>query len=157
MCLTKRAQFWTDKLNREAKCHPYTLFGTLTYAPEFLPTVRFDKNLGILASEDGTFYVNSDTVNEYLDYDSKRYINLLGGHLPYFRSSDLQGFIKRVRSRVRHNPSGESKSCRYVRYFFCYEFGETKLRPHAHFLIFTGSKWFAEFITKEIPNVSTRF
>ena len=152
MCKSKRAQFWTDKLNREAKCHPYTLFGTLTYAPEFLPTVSLDSEIGCLVSSDGTFCVKSETVNDYLDYDSKRYIDLCSGYLPYFRSSDLQAFIKRLRSRVRNNPSGESKSCRYVRYFFCFEYGETKLRPHAHFLIFTGSKWFAEHQTDVVAS-----
>ena len=144
MCLSKRAQFWTDKLNRESKCHPYTLFGTLTYAPEFLPFLSYDSEHEALVSSDGALCINQSELNEYLDYESKRYIDLLGGNLPYARSSDLQGFIKRLRERVRKNPSGESESCRYVRYIICYEYGETKLRPHAHFIIFTGSTWLAE-------------
>lgn len=144
VCLTKRALFWTDKLNRESKCHPYTLFGTLTYAPDFLPYLYKDYEHGGFTSSDGTLFISKDELNEYLDYDSLRYIELLDNKLPYFRISDLQAFIKRLRSRVRANPSGEPQTDRYIRYFICYEFGETKLRPHAHFLIFTRSKWFAE-------------
>ena len=41
-CKAAKASRWTQKLNNEAKCHPYVFFGTLTYAPEFLPMLKVD-------------------------------------------------------------------------------------------------------------------
>lgn len=145
LCKSKRARFWTDKMNRESKCHPYTLFGTLTYSPEFLPILSYDREHEALVSDDGSlcFSINGK-IKDYLDHDSLHYIRLNNGCLPYFRVSDMQRFVKRLRSRIASNPSGEPKSCRYLRFVFVGEYGETKLRPHMHFVFYTGSKWFAE-------------
>lgn len=162
VCLSRRAQKWTHRLNDEAKCHPYQIFSTLTYAPENLPLAKFDKlaryrsdsSLSIsFQAVDGTFLIPFDDVKYHLDTDSLDYIRLNNNYLPYARISDVQKFIKRLRARVSNqrgvksglwNNSGEPLQCRYVRYFAVSEYGETCLRPHFHLIIYTGSKWFAE-------------
>lgn len=143
-CRSRRSTFWTAKLNRESECHPYVIFGSLTYSPEFLPVLEQRFVDGDVYFEDGSFSISNNELTDYLDYDSKKYIELNKGFLPYLRFSDAQGFVKRVRERIRSNGSGEERGSRYLRYFLCGEFGETKLRPHFHFLFFTRSKWFAE-------------
>ena len=143
-CKSKRASFWTSKLNRESKCHPYVIFGTLTYSPVFLPVLEQRYHDGDLYFEDGSLSLSFNELENFLDYDSKKYIELYKGFLPYLKFEDAQGFIKRLRERIRTNGSGEKSSCRYLRYFLCGEYGETALRPHFHFIFYTGSKWFAE-------------
>ena len=139
-CKAAKASLWTRKLNNEAKCHPYVFFGTLTYAPEFLPRLLADWTNGFLYDEKGAFF-NIKDLN--LDYDSINYIRSRGC-LPVYNVEDVQKFVKRVRERIRVNKSGEPRKNRYLRYFVVAEYGETLLRPHYHFIFFTGSEWFAE-------------
>lgn len=140
MCKSARASRWTQKLNNEAKCHPYVFFGTLTYAPEFLPYLDVDWTNGFLYNERGAFYSLKDL---NLDYDSIEFIRSRKC-LPVFDVPAVQKFIKRVRERIRVNKSGEPRKNRYLRYYVVAEYGETLLRPHYHFIFYTGSKWFAE-------------
>lgn len=142
-CKAKKMSEWTDKLNRESECHPYSFFGTLTYAPEFLPFYHVDFEKQMFISKDGSCFFEFNELNDYLDYDSIRYIKFCGNSLPCVDLSHAQRFFKRLRSRISKNPSGEPANVRYVRYFCCSEYGETKLRPHYHFILFTASSWFA--------------
>ena len=141
MCKQKRASNWTRRLNLESKSHPYVFFGTLTYAPMYLPVLQVDwSGDGCLYDNKGTFYSLKELD---LDDESKEFIRVRQC-LPVFRSEDVQKFIKRLRQRVARNKSGEPKNRRYIRYFVAAEYGETLLRPHLHFIIWTRSKWFAE-------------
>ena len=98
-CKAAKASLWTRKLNNEAKCHPYVFFGTLTYAPEFLPRLLADWSNGFLYDEKGAFF-NIKDLN--LDYDSINFIRSRGC-LPVYNVEDVQKFVKRVRERIRVN------------------------------------------------------
>lgn len=126
-CRARRAMDWTARLNNERSVHRFCLFGTLTYNDSHLPKVA----------------ISEDLYNE-LDVDSCRFVDVNNGFLPVGNKEDVQKFIKRVRERVRTNPSSEGRDVRYVRYFVVNEFGETTFRPHYHFLFFFSSEWFAE-------------
>ena len=141
MCRSNKSAKWTERLEIERSCHPYCLFGTLTYSDKYLPRFEYlDKDVYDPQSGELVLY---DDIKDYVDYFSTSYIDTLG-FLPVGKVSDCQRFIKRVRDRVYNNPSSERPECRYIRYFLVCELGETTFRPHYHFLIFTSSKWFAE-------------
>lgn len=141
-CKTKKAIEWTNRLNQESRCHPYSFFGTLTYAPKYLPYLMADYDREVLFSpfDPEVEYKFSDLP---LDKLSHEYIKRRKC-LPVANMEDARKFIKRVRERIRSNDSGEPRENRYLRYYLVSEFGETVLRPHFHFLFFTASKWFAE-------------
>lgn len=141
-CRNKKAVEWTNRLNQESKCHPYSFFGTLTYAPEFLPylDVDFSKELLFSSSDPSLVYEFKDLPIDNLSYEYIKRRKCL----PVAKIEDVRSFIKRVRERIRSNGSGEPRENRYLRYFLVSEYGETCLRPHYHFLFFTASKWFAE-------------
>ena len=142
ICRAKKSLSWTERLELERASHPYCLFGTLTYSDEFLPkfTVSAD---GFVDESTGELVPFIDISNDYLDNTSIDYIGVRGC-LPVGSVKDCQNFIKRVRSKVLHNPSSEGRADRYVRYFLVCELGETTFRPHYHFIFFTSSKWLAE-------------
>lgn len=144
ICRAKNSLSWTERLELERSQHPFCLFGTLTYSDEFLPKFFVDpENDCFVCPNTGELVEISDISNELLDENSIEFINAKG-FLPVGDVKDCQTFIKRLRSKVLLNGSAEDRKCRYIRYFMVCELGETTFRPHYHFLIFTGSKWFAD-------------
>ena len=140
-CRSRKIQEWTSRLNIESRCHPYQLFGTLTYAPKYLPYYEVDWNRKVLFSTKEN--VEFKFVDLPLDKNSYEYLKCRRC-LPVADSAEVQKFIKRVRERIRTNQSGERADDRYLRYYLVSDFGSTVLRPHYHFIFYTGSKWFAE-------------
>lgn len=147
LCKSKRAAHWTERLEFERSCHPYCLFGTLTYNEDFLPKVYLTDD-GFLDGRSGEL-IPFNEIQDYVDTDSIKFVRSRG-FLPVGDVRDTQLFIKRLRERIR---VGKSSGCpdsidrpedRYCRYFLVNEFGPSTFRPHYHFLIFTASKWFAE-------------
>lgn len=140
-CRARKASEWTEKLNRECRVHPFSFFGTLTFAPEFLPYYTVDWENHVFTSKDDSHSFSFDPKD--LDDDSIRYIN--SRHcLPLADISLAERFIKRLRERIRSNKSGEPREVRYIRYYLVPDYGSTVLRPHFHFILCTASKWFAE-------------
>ena len=142
ICRAKKSLGWSERLERERACHPYCLFGTLTYSEEFLPKF-YPSDDGFVDTQTGELVPYSEIGNDLLDNDSIAYVESRGC-LPVGSVVDCQKFIKRLRSQVLHNKSGERQECRYVRYWMVCELGETCFRPHYHFIIYTSSKWLAE-------------
>ena len=141
-CRLRKSVEWSNRLNQESKCHPYSFFGTLTYSPKYLPYLLMDSDRKVLFSPSDSS-VEYDFKDINLDSVSYEFIKRRKC-LPVGDSKQVRKFIKRVRERIRSNNSGESRDVRYLRYFLVLEYGETCLRPHYHFLFFTASKWFAE-------------
>lgn len=138
-CVIRRASKWTRRLNEESKCHPYVLFGTLTYSNDFISHATYDGKQFILP--DQSVY----EPDFELDKASLAYLKSTGNKVFFAPARDAQLFFKRLRQKVLRDPSNtEPRECRYIRYFLVSEISETTLRPHFHFIIFTGSKWFAE-------------
>lgn len=147
ICRSKHSFSWSERLERERSCHPYCLFGTLTYSDLFLP--KFDVvDDGFVDYLTGEF-INFTDCYDYIDSVSADFVRSRGC-LPVGSVRDCQTFIKRLREKVRKGTcDGVPDSCdrpedRYLRYFMVCELGETKLRPHYHFIIFTSSKWLSE-------------
>ena len=140
-CKSRRVHEWTQRLNIECRCHPYVFFGTLTYAPKYLPYLNVDWSRKVLFSSSLDCEYNFEDLP--LDKNSYDFIKARRC-LPVANVQDVQKFIKRVRERIRTNSSGEGSEMRYLRYYLVSDFGSTLLRPHYHFIFFTGSKWFAE-------------
>lgn len=152
-CLVRHSYSWVERLEVERKCHPYTLFFTLTYSDDFCPKVFFDP-------ETETCYDNID--GEVLSYDdlelnnqdidsikSRKYVDKRGWlTFPYV--PHLQKFIKRIRSKVFENENCINK--KRVRYFIVSEYGPTNKRIHYHGLLFFESDWFANHAEEVIAS-----
>lgn len=147
LCLSKKAAHWTERLEFERSCHPFCLFGTLTYSEKYLPKVYLNED-GFLDSRSGELIPFNECYN-YVDNSSIDFIRSRG-YLGVGDVRDTQLFIKRLREKVRVGKqrglpdSTDRSESRYIRYFLVQEYGPSTFRPHYHFIIFTSSKWFAE-------------
>lgn len=122
-CKLRRITRWVSPLIREASCHKYVYFVTLTYSDNFLPTVNiydYEVDIKYLAQ-----------FNYYKDL-SKRYISFCHGNLPVHQIADVQKFIKRLRENI-FRAYGLRNA---LRYFFSSDYGSTTFRPHYHGLLF---------------------
>lgn len=148
LCRSKKAAHWTERLEFERSCHPYCLFGTLTYSDEYIPKVYLTE-AGFLDYRDGEL-IHLDDCIDYVDNVSIDFIRNRG-YLPVGNVRDTQLFIKRLRERVRVGKqkglpdSTDRLEDRYFRYFLVNEFSPTTFRAHYHFLVFTSSKWLATY------------
>lgn len=134
----------------EAATSNLVLFGTLTYAEEFIPTftVEFSEECTSL----GNFvwkshFIDEDTGEEieqfpYEDYQAlyASCLDKLSAKQGYYRSSlryrylrktDAQLFLKRLRFHFHKLFPNEK-----IRYYLCGEYGPLHFRPHFHFLLY---------------------
>ena len=131
----------------------YTVFITLTFAPDYLPVatpvcINGDPDVDLFCRYD---LVDSDTgesLGEF-DYEVSRLKLLqqkfnLCGSIPYLRKTDLQLFLKRLRYYVTKRLPKEK-----VRYYAVGEYGPVHFRPHYHLLLFLNSKEVLQIITTE--------
>lgn len=105
VCRINRARSWAVRCMMEAEFSPMCYFVTLTYDDEHLPvqTCLVDWRSGVAAD------------------------------LPVLKKSDLQGFMKRLRSALKYRGyTGD------VRFFACGEYGSVfrTWRPHFHVLLY---------------------
>ena len=148
LCRSKKAAHWTERLEFERSCHPYCLFGTLTYSDEYIPKVYLTDDF-FVDSRDGELIPLKDCLS-YVDNTSIDFIRNRG-YLPVGDVRDTQLFIKRLREKVRVGKCGslpdstDRPEDRYIRYFLVNEYSPTTFRAHYHFLVFTSSKWLATY------------
>lgn len=144
-CLRRRATSWVDRLEVERRCHPYTIFFTLTYSEEFCPKYHIHGQNLIDHSTGELVHIPNDFYEESKDYLEKR------DYVCHPCVKDLQNFIKRLRSKVCYYEKEVLRQS--VRYFIVPEYGPTleKHRIHYHGLLFTDSYWFARNY-KEVIN-----
>lgn len=118
-CMSLKSLSWQQRLEQECVQHKYTMFVTLTYAPEFLPLQRMED-------------IPCDV---YAQFDSKslELVKLYGG-VPYASVHDMQCFFKNFRNRLAKENINEK-----IRYYYLAEYGSTTLRPHFHLLV-----WFSD-------------
>lgn len=148
LCRVRHSLSWVSRLEQERACHPYCIFGTLTYSEDNLPTFDLIPDVGFVESRTGEL-LEFKEYEDYIDTKSLRFIDKRGC-LPYAKVEDAQMFIKRLRAAVTLGKrkgfpdSTDRQEDRYIRYFLVSELGETTFRPHFHFILFTSSKWFSE-------------
>lgn len=108
---------------REGFSHKYVMFITLTYSDEFLPSI--DLNNFIPDSLYRKRYENLKNL-------SKDFIEFYNGIIPICNYSDVQKFLKRLRSKIQYDFGEECQ----IRYVICGDYGSTTFRPHYHGLLF---------------------
>lgn len=163
-CCNVRSYGWIRRLTLESLKHPYTLFFTLTYDNDCVPSLgktndglvslprlirRFDNKGNLVAkySNDGLFIPYSEVMKNSTDVERDwRYINRY--HVFHFCDSyDVQLFVKRLRyylyefCKKTFSDEEESsiRSRSRIRYYIVSEYGYINHRPHYH-----GLLWFDE-------------
>lgn len=129
----------------EARSCDLVLFGTLTYAEEYIPKAYIHRVP--LVDKDGfqveghynyLFYSNKS--GEVLFDDKTLSSDLLlklhlklgqNKYIPYLDKTDAQKFMKRFRYYFSKQLPDEK-----IRYYLCGEYGPVHFRPHFHFLLF---------------------
>lgn len=157
-CLNRKASANTLKCDLEAKCCTYTMFVSMTYSPEYLPTMipvyhekecYFDLVHSSTGEILGTSRLTRGQMRKLL------YKFNIKGLIPILEKRDLQLFLKRFRKQVY------SLYHEKVRYYAVGEYGPVHYRPHYHLLLFFNSKElasnFAEIICKAWPFGSVNF
>lgn len=137
-----------------------TLFVTLTYSNACIPRVRFIADSSPLvrfSSFDGElldtqFYSNHEKkqLQKLSTYYSSRFPNYFNhGELPVLNFPDVQGFLKRLRSRLYRKY--KERVC--LRYALCGEYGENYGRPHYHLLLFFEKQSHRCYVRKCIDEI----
>jgi len=122
----------------------YTVFVTLTYAPNYLPVATpmylgDNTDFGLLCRYDLVDFETGESLGVFESESSQlellqQKFNLCGS-IPYLRKTDLQLFLKRFRYYVTKRLPKEK-----VRYYAVGEYGPVHFRPHYHLLLFLNSK-----------------
>ena len=143
-CVLAKNSRYSFQCDLESYCSMYTVFITLTYAPDYLPVstpvcVNGDPDTDLFCRYDLVDLETGESLGEF-DYEVSRLKLLqqkfnLCGSIPYLRKTDLQLFLKRLRYYVTKRLPKEK-----VRYYAVGEYGPVHFRPHYHLLLFLNSK-----------------
>lgn len=158
-CLSHRAKSWVDRLEAERLYSAYTVFFTLTYSEEYIPSLSIGWSEHALLPDklvhNKRDFSNlpfkrklSDEFNNYeivvsgtilSEQPTKNIMRLHLDTIPYASVYDAQNFLKRLRSKVYRCAYGTDKNLEQsqkIRYYLVSEYGPTSLRPHYHGLLF---------------------
>ena len=144
-CVTNSRNKWAQRLDLEGQGAASTLFFTLTYSNEHIPTLTYDITQSWLVSNrniDDSLFVddnNRHELNALIPLQSSK-----GDYLPYTCSyvckSDFQKFFKRLRRIIDYDKKNllqdVPKEHVNFRYFLATEYGPKTYRAHAHGLLF---------------------
>lgn len=143
-CLSQKGALKTRQVLKEMDSNKYCVFITLTYAPEYVPMMWYEKT-----DEHYNFYdsiTNEPIISSKITHrELKSLVKRcdLGGYLPYIRRTDLPKFLKRFRKYLYKYVTThfylKNSALPYVRFYALSEYGCKKLRPHHHILLFFDS------------------
>ena len=156
-CLTNYRNNLARRLDLEKEGSVSSLFFTLTYDNEHIPTFTpiykdIDGTVSLLLNKNRSLDVeNQIDLPKHLEPSLSELCPLQIGrnnYLPdtfsYCKKSDFQKFIKRLRRLVEHDAKKllveVPKKDRTLRYFLCTEYGPKTYRAHAHGLLFFQNK-----------------
>lgn len=160
-CLRARSSRWVQRLDSERYSWKYSVFFTLTYAPQHLPYLTkvgdcfLDLNAYCTPSNNPVICINiDDNINKYAYDKNKEYewLSRQNGKIACLSSYHLQKFLKRLRTySQRFYEKSESKiisndSSPFFRYFAIGEYGSTTIRPHYHGILYFNSEWLSAHI-----------
>ena len=168
-CQNRKASIWVQRLNQERYCWKYCWFFTLTYAPDYVPTLRVENN-ELLVAKDNLHISHSSLVPvinvndiycKITDRQEARCRRYLTAHneIYYVSVYDVQCFMKRLRVTIdRLHKSSKNllnEKDSKIRYFICSEYGPKgrPCRPHYHGLLFFNSELTAAYIHEIISQV----
>lgn len=153
-CKQMRSEIMANRLYFECLNHRYCIFGTLTYANCFLPSMQYSDSAR-------SFYFSENTLNcldagtcfgfmFYSKHDKSCYANAIKNHgfVPRLSKYDVQCFLKRLRINIqRLFPNLPYEKLR-IQYALCGEYGPTTFRPHYHFTIAFDNEEIAKNFSK---------
>lgn len=146
-CQLNKAYRYNTQCQLEAAASRYQFFLTLTYRDEDLPIMYYSPATSAFTGEvEGYFLHDGDGV--LIDYvemtaeDMFAYNSKIGREyeIPYLNKTDVQLFIKRLRSAADYETEKRST----LRYYCCGEYGPEHYRPHYHVVLFTNEDWFVQ-------------
>ena len=161
-CRDSYTKNWISRLEAETRDSNSTLFFTLTYDNDHIPTVLHDGNVFIsqCGNRVNDFIIPQSDYKQYFE-NGTNWTNL------YVRESrgcnskkafeisvnskrDMQLFLKRLRryvSRDKHHLLDDiSQSDRQIRYFLTTEYGPNSFRTHAHGLLWFKNRKVAQSV-----------
>lgn len=143
-CILAKNSRYAFQCDLESYCSMYTVFVTLTYAPNYLPVATpmylgDNTDFGLLCRYDLVDFETGESLGVFESESSQlellqQKFNLCGS-ISYLRKTDLQLFLKRFRYYVTKRLPKEK-----VRYYAVGEYGPVHFRPHYHLLLFLNSK-----------------
>lgn len=146
-CILAKNSRYAFQCDLESYSSMYTVFVTLTYAPNYLPIATpvplpvdpSDFFAGVLNSYSLVDFETGENLGDFeVSVDKLELLQQkfnLCGSIPYLRKTDLQLFLKRFRYYVTKRFPKEK-----VRYYAVGEYGPVHFRPHYHLLLFLKSK-----------------
>ena len=153
-CILAKNSRYAFQCDLESYCSMYTVFVTLTYAPNYLPIATpmyqgDDTDFGLLCRYDLVDFETGESLGVFESDPSQlellqQKFNLCGS-IPYLRKTDLQLFLKRFRYYVTKRLPKEK-----VRYYAVGEYGPVHFRPHYHLLLFLNSKEVLQICSKAV-------
>lgn len=153
-CILAKNSRYAFQCDLESYCSMYTVFVTLTYAPNYLPIATpvyqgDDTDFGLLCRYDLVDFETGESLGIFESEPSQlellqQKFNLCGS-IPYLRKTDLQLFLKRFRYYVTKRLPKEK-----VRYYAVGEYGPVHFRPHYHLLLFLNSKEVLQICSKAV-------
>lgn len=171
-CLLQKARSNELKCEIENLAHKYSVFVTLTYAPQWIPQVKPVSIPGgyVLVGQNPRLnrhyeslgldfnIANNGYILGFLHYSDAKYSLThalyqvgektgLHGNISYASVYDCQNFIKRLRSRLSYN--GYEK----VRYYAVSEYGPKTFRAHFHLLFYCDSFDTVKYIQENISKM----
>lgn len=144
-CQSAMRNKWAQRLDLERLGSASTLFFTLTYSNENIPSLTLDITESYLVSNrtsDDDIYIcdkNRHELSALVPLQSRS-----GGFIPstfsYVCKSDYQKFLKRLRRQIEYDKlkilENVPQENRKFRYFLATEYGPKTYRAHAHGLLF---------------------
>lgn len=149
-CLQEKANARATRIRNHSFEDEIALFVTLTYAPDFIPYIKFEDiapytSVNIYRRKTCRYYSDVLKVNDMIDILGQVWIEDVvsykglshakgspSNHLGVIFYKDLQDFMKRLRTNLSRKFNYEHK----ITSFGCAEYGATTKRPHFHLLIF---------------------
>lgn len=171
-CLLHKANEWSMRVGMEIEATPFSIFFTLTYSNEFLPTlIPYSDSSSNLFTGDYEWISNHPQNKRFtLDKDFKPKVvlrkddisfwypcdaigisnDVRGFTINYASKRDIQLWLKLLRSLIDNHPLtyNLSDEKRRFRYYIISEIGPTTFRAHFHGVLFPSCEELAEFLLK---------
>lgn len=161
-CRCGKRNVWISRLNKEREHSALSLFITLTYDNDHVPLASVDKyGKRLMFEHTALDWIHPEEKMDDLSHLGKSqfvelcsfipcvqqgrvYRKKLEGKFAICMKSDVQKFVKRLRSRLRYDKDNVladvSPSERTFRYFIVSEYGPNTFRPHYHGILFFGDE-----------------
>ena len=158
-CEHNYTSVWQQRLSLETEYAKSTLFFTLTYDNEHIPSLSHegDNFVSTDDSRNSSFQLSKfDLISSHYDFTCIPYIvsnrPIDSGLIGVCSKRDIQLFLKRLRRLVAYDSENllenVSQSDRQIRYICVAEYGPSTFRPHYHGLLWFVNEAVSEAVRK---------